>query len=102
MLRSTVLVGLLMLPGAFLILGLGCIHPRLRKEIVRLGGLSSPWTKTAHTYAALRARPLRPVRSRARSRGSNTFFAMEGVPVRYPCVRKALVKRRPQKDMLII
>jgi hypothetical protein len=50
MLRSTVLVGLLMLPGAFLILGLACIHPRLRKEIVRLGGLSSPWTKTAHTF----------------------------------------------------
>ncbi|MFM0038518.1 hypothetical protein PQQ73_27395 [Paraburkholderia strydomiana] len=53
MLRSTVLVGLLMLPGAFLIVGLACIHPRLRKEIVRQSGLSSPLTKTVHFYTAL-------------------------------------------------
>jgi hypothetical protein len=50
-----------MLPGAFLIVGLACIHPRLRKEIVRQSGLSSPLTKTVHFYTALRTRLLRPV-----------------------------------------
>lgn len=58
MLRSTVLVGVLMLPGAFLILGLACIHPRLRKEIVGLSGLSSPLTKAGRAYSGIRARLL--------------------------------------------
>jgi hypothetical protein len=56
MLRSTVLVGLLILPGAFLILGLACIHPRLRKEVIRFSGLSSPLTTAVHSCAGLRAR----------------------------------------------
>jgi hypothetical protein len=61
MLRSTVLFGLLMLPGAFLILGLACIHPRLRKDIVRLSGLSGPLTKAGRAYTGIRAKmPLHP------------------------------------------
>jgi hypothetical protein len=58
MLRNTALVGLLMVPGAFLILGLACLHPRLRKEIVRLGGLSSPLAKAGRAYTGIRARLL--------------------------------------------
>lgn len=58
MLRNIVLVGLLMLPGAFLIHGLACFHPRLRKEIVRLSELSVPLTKAGHAYAGIRARLL--------------------------------------------
>jgi hypothetical protein len=58
MLRSTVLVGLLMLPGAFLILGLACIHPRPRNEIVRVSGLSGPLAMAGHAYTGIRARLL--------------------------------------------
>lgn len=61
MLRNTVLVGLLTLPGAFFVLGLACLHPQLRKEIVRRSGLSSPLTKTGRAYTGTRARlPLHP------------------------------------------
>lgn len=58
MLRSTILVGFLMLPGAFLVLGLACIHPRLRREIVNFSGLSSPLTKAGRSCAGIRARLL--------------------------------------------
>lgn len=58
MLRNTVLVGLLVLPGAFLILGLACLHPRLRKEIVEFSGLSSPLTRAGRSCAGIRARLL--------------------------------------------
>lgn len=59
MLRSSILVGVLMLPGAFLILGLACIHPRLRKEIVHISGLSSRLTQAGRSYEGMRARWLR-------------------------------------------
>ena len=58
MLKSAALVGLLMLPGAFLVLGLACIHPRLRKEIACLSGLHAPLAKAGHAYSGIRARVL--------------------------------------------
>jgi hypothetical protein len=58
MLKSTLLIGLLMLPGGFLILALACIHPRLRKEIVSFSGLSSPDTKAGRAYTRIRAKLL--------------------------------------------
>jgi hypothetical protein len=67
MLRNTALIGLLMLPGAFLILGLACIHPRLRKEIFRLSGLSNPLPEAARFCARWRAKLLRSVRACAKS-----------------------------------
>jgi hypothetical protein len=45
-----------MLPGAFLVLGLACIHPRLRREIVNFSGLSSSLTKAGRSCAGIRAR----------------------------------------------
>jgi hypothetical protein len=58
MLKSAALVGFLMLPGAFLVLGLACIHPRLRRQIACLSGLSDPLTHAAHAYSGIRARLL--------------------------------------------
>ncbi len=56
MLKSAAVVGLLILPAAFFVLGLACIHPRLRKQLVALTGLSTPLTRAGHAYAAIRAR----------------------------------------------
>jgi hypothetical protein len=47
-----------MLPGAFLVLGLACIHPGLRREIVNFSGLSSSLTKAGRSCAGIRARLL--------------------------------------------
>jgi hypothetical protein len=61
MLRCAILVSLLLLPGSFLVLGLACIHPRLRKEIVRMGGLSHPLNRAGLAHARMREKlQLRP------------------------------------------
>ncbi|TXC84103.1 hypothetical protein FRZ40_27725 [Paraburkholderia azotifigens] len=56
MLKSAAIVGLLILPGAFFVLGLACIHPRLRRQIASLSGLSAPLTRAGHAYSGIRAR----------------------------------------------
>ncbi len=56
MLKSAAIVGLLMLPGAFFVLGLACIHPSLRRQIASLSGLSAPLTRARDKYSGIRAR----------------------------------------------
>ncbi|TGP40054.1 hypothetical protein EN871_30280 [bacterium M00.F.Ca.ET.228.01.1.1] len=58
MLRSAILVGLLLLPGSFFVLALACVHPRLRKEIVRMSRLSNPLTQAGLVHARMREKLL--------------------------------------------
>ncbi len=56
MFRRVVFFGLLMMPGSFLLLGAACIHPRMRREILRIGGLSVPISRIGLAYAGMRRR----------------------------------------------
>ncbi len=77
MLRNTVLVGLLILPGAFLILGLACLHPLHRKKIVRLSELSRPLAKAGHAFGGILAKL--PAASRSSTRGVTKPTALNGL-----------------------
>lgn len=56
MLKRALFIGLLMLPGSFVVLGLACGHPRLRREILQLSGLSRPLERVSRAYVAVRWR----------------------------------------------
>ncbi|WP_343675496.1 hypothetical protein [Paraburkholderia heleia] len=56
MFRRIIFFGLLMLPGSFLILGVACIHPRMRMEIMQLGGFLNSINRTGFSCAVVRRR----------------------------------------------
>lgn len=57
MLRRVLFIGLLMLPGSFVVLSMACVHPRLRRKIVQMAGLSRPLECVGRAYSAARRQP---------------------------------------------
>ncbi len=57
MFRRALFIVLLTLPGSFVVLGLACVHPRVRRQVVELVGLSDPLERVGRAYAAARRRP---------------------------------------------
>lgn len=70
MLKSAAIVGLLILPGAFFVLGVACIHPRLRRQIASLSGLSAPLTRARDAYLGVCTRLPLDRAHRARKTGT--------------------------------
>lgn len=57
MFRRALFIVLLTLPGSFVVLGLACIHPRVRTQVGELVGISDPLMRIGRAYAAARRRP---------------------------------------------
>jgi len=57
MFRRALFIVLLTLPGSFVVLGVACIHPWVRRQLVELAGISNPLAQIGRVYAATRRRP---------------------------------------------
>lgn len=63
MFKRILFVGLLALPGSFLVVGVACLHPGLRKEIMRMSGFSEPFMRFSRTFSRVwSVRAIRAVR----------------------------------------
>lgn len=69
MLKRVIFIGFLILPGACIVLVVACAHPRLRKAIIGIAGLSGPLDRMGYMYALL-SRRSRGLSSAARRGGA--------------------------------
>ncbi|PMS36649.1 hypothetical protein C0Z20_11110 [Trinickia symbiotica] len=52
MFKRALFIVLLTLPGSFVVLGVACVHPWVRRELVQLAGISGPLERVASVCAA--------------------------------------------------
>jgi hypothetical protein len=50
MFRRLIFIGVLMLPGSFFVLGIACVHPRMRREMMQFGGLAGSINRLRLAY----------------------------------------------------